>query len=366
LVSSIKQVLETKGFFFGVISIISLLLIFINLGSTHLIPWDEAIYAKIAKNMVQSGEYINMEWQPNTIWYEKPPLSIWIEVGMMRIFGFGSFGVRFPSAVFGFLTILLTYFFAKKLFGKGAAFISALTLVTTIHFLQYTRYAMLDVTLTFFITLSLYLYWLAKEKEKTYFWILSGVAAGLGVMTKGVVGLLPLAVIGLNEISLIIFKEHKLSFKNFAKYLILGISFLLVCLPWHIEMYRRFGSNFINSYLVYHVFDRAREAVEDKGQPWYWYFIVLKVSMRIWFIALLGAFPLSLFFLLKKSRRHLFLVIWAAIIFTFFSISKSKVVWYIIPIYPVLSMMVGNFIIIALEVWLLSIENNDTNSSSLK
>lgn len=325
--------------------IISASLIFAGLGKNHLIPWDEAIYAKVAKNMVVRNEYVVPYWDNFvTGWFEKPPLYMWMMSGFMNILGFNSLSARLPSAIFGFLTVILVYLIGRKFFNKTAAFVSSLALVTTIHFLYYSRSSMLDVTATFFITLSLYLYWLAKNSDKKIFWIVSGLSAGLSVMTKGVVGLLPFLVMFVYELTSLLFLKEKISRKLVFGYLMSFFSMLVVALPWHLAMYKMFGSSFINKYFLYHVWDRATMAIEEKGNPFFWYVVVMKVSMRIWFVALLGALPLTLFKAYKKERKFVFLIVWALSIFLFFSSAKSKLVWYIIPIYPAVSLMVGYFI----------------------
>jgi len=90
--------------------------------------------------------------------------------------------------------------------------------------------------------------------------------------------------------------------------------------------------------------------------------------MRIWFIALLAAFPFSILVVVKpvwefiekrfkflgKSVQNfrishaetdslVFLLIWTVFIFFFFTVAKSKLVWYIMPLYPVLAVLVGFF-----------------------
>jgi 4-amino-4-deoxy-L-arabinose transferase-like glycosyltransferase len=328
----------------SIIAIISALLIFTGLGRNHLIPWDEAIYAKVAKNMVVNNEYIIPRWDSMiTGWFEKPPLYMWMMSGFMQILGFNSWAARLPSAIFGFATIVLVYLMGKKMFNKTVAFISSLAITTTIQFLYYSRASMLDVTATFFITLALYLYWQAKKSEGIYKWIFSGISTGLAVMTKGFVGLLPFLVIGLYEISLYLFYKQKISRKLVFNYILTFVSFMLIALPWHLTMYRMFGNAFLDKYFFYHVWDRATTAIEDKGNPFFWYVIVLKVSMRIWFVALLGALPFSLFRSFKKDKKYLFLSIWSVSIFLFFSVAKSKLVWYITPIYPALVLIVGTF-----------------------
>ncbi len=331
----IKYFFYSNGFSKIIILGIGAILIFWSLGANHLIPWDEAIYAKIAKNMVTSGEYVSQRWHNATVWYEKPPLYMWIEAFFMAILGFTSFAVRLPSAIFGFLTLLIVYKLAIKLFNRTTAFISVLSLVTTIHFLYYSRMGMLDITATFFVTLVVYFYHLAKDRSSTSHFLCIGAAIGLAAMTKGVVGLLPFPLIFMFEI----FSKRRFKISN---YLLIILS--LIALPWHIEMYRRFGQPFLNTYIGYHVVDRATSAIEDKGNPVWWYLIVMKVSLRIWFITLLGAIPFAAIQLIKKDKRALPFLIWFVFVLGLFSLAKSKLVWYIIPLYPAAAILNGYFL----------------------
>lgn len=336
------------------ILLISAVLIFWSLGTNHLIPWDEAIYAKIAKNMVTTGNFITQRWQTTNIWYEKPPLYMWLEAIFMSVLGFTSLAARLPSAIFGFLTLVVVYKLAAKLFNKTAAFISVLSLATTVHFLYYSRNGMLDVTTTFFVTLAVYLYYRSKEKLKTSTFIYLGMAIGFATMTKGVVGLLPLPLIVMFEI----FSKNRFKVSN---YFLILLSFGAIALPWHIEMYRQFGQPFLNNYIGYHVLDRATNAIEDKGNPLWWYLIVMKVSLRIWAISLIGALPFAFVQLFKKdvvssslelasperergASKILPVLIWFLFVLVLFSVSKSKLVWYIIPLYPAVAIMNGYFL----------------------
>lgn len=344
LTDVLRHYVKDTNFLIISITILSAFLIFLNLGKNHLIPWDEAIYAKIAKNMVQTHEYITMYWNPQVIWYEKPPLFMWLASFFMKLFGFGNIAVKLPSALFGLSTVLLIFIFGKRLFNKTVAFIASFTLITTIHFLYYSRIGMTDITTTFFITLSLFLYYFAKEKDKIIYWILSGIALGFAVMTKGVVGFLPLVIMSFYELYLLISRQQKLTKKILCRYIYLFISSTLIFLPWHIVMYQKYGMSFLKEYIGYHVLSRAVSEIEDKGKPFLWYVVVLKVSMRLWFITLLGALPLALFKSYKKDKRLVFLSIWMLVVFFFFSLAKSKLVWYIIPIYPVAALINGFFL----------------------
>jgi 4-amino-4-deoxy-L-arabinose transferase-like glycosyltransferase len=338
------SLITSKKTFPLVLIVLCLVLIFGGLGTNHLIPWDEAIYAKIAKNMAATGDFIVQRWKLQTDWYEKPPLFMWFMAASIKLFGITSWAVRLPSAIFGMSTVLLVYKFGKRLFNKTAGFISAFGLLTTVHFLYYSRASMLDVTATFFITLSLYLYYLARYEKNSKAWWFSGASIGLAVMTKGVVGLLPYPIIGLSELYLLASREFGWSKELIKSYLKMVGTSLLVFMPWHLAMWRIFGSGFINTYLGYHVWDRATEAIEDKGNPFFWYVIVLRVSMRLWFIDLLATVPFAIKRILQRNNKVIFLSIWAVFVFLFFSVAKSKLVWYIMPMYPALYLLIGHFV----------------------
>lgn len=344
---------------FLVVLALGFFLIFSGLGSTHLIPWDEAIYAEIAKNIFTTGDYLTLHWWPGELWFEKPPLYMWLVSTLMHLIGVNELAIRLPSALFGLGTVLTVYLFGKRLYNRTVGFLAAFVMLTTFQFLYYSRVGMLDVTLTFFTTLSLYFYWHAEDELKKKFWVISGVLMGCAVMTKGVVGFLPLLVILVHQTTLIVFRKKRFERELIKNVALFFVSSAAVFLPWHLAMFQRHGDSFFKSYIGYHVLKRATEGIEDKGRPIYWYLVVLKVSMRLWFIALIAAFPITMVSLVTRVRQYIisnspfklesykkdwFVVIAVLCIFGFFSISASKLVWYIIPVYPFLSLVVGVFI----------------------
>jgi 4-amino-4-deoxy-L-arabinose transferase-like glycosyltransferase len=341
----LNRLMKSTNFYVVILAVLGAVLLFVGLGRNHLVPWDEAIYAKISKNMVVQNDFMVQRWWPDRVWYEKPPFYMWSAALGMKVLGFSNFAARLPSALFGLGTVLLVYWFGKRLFNKTAGYISAFALLTTIHFLYYSRSSMLDVTVTFFITLAIYLYYLAKfgEEKKDKYWLFSGIAVGLAIMTKGVVGFLPYAVVGLYELYLYFSGAQKFSRKLIISYAKFFGASVLTFLPWHLYMYFKFGNDFLANYIGYHVISRATSAIENKGKPFCWYCVVLKVSMRLWLVALLSAFPFSLISSIRKDKKNTLLVLWAVFLFLFFSAARSKLVWYIIPLYPALCLMVGHF-----------------------
>jgi 4-amino-4-deoxy-L-arabinose transferase-like glycosyltransferase len=317
--------------------------LFWQLGRNHLIEWDEGIYALVAKNILATGDWLTFTWQHGFPWFEKPPLYFWLTAPLIKILGTTSLAPRIWPALFGLGSVLATYFLGRKMFGERVGLVAGLILASTTGFLYYARSAMLDVPVTFFMTLSLYFFWRGRETQESKYWALFGIATALGTLTKGVVGMFPFAIAAIYAFIEILLDR---SFKRYSlkNILLFSIFYLLSSVPWHLVMYQKHGQAFLENYLLYHVLLRSSSAIEGKSAPTFWFITVIKTQFRIWFIPLLPALAGSLRQILKKKREIIFLAIWAAVIFSVFTVSKSKLIWYIIPIYPVLSLLVAAFI----------------------
>ena len=319
--------------------LISSLLIFWDLNRNTFIDWDEAIYAKVAKNIVVSKNWLTLQWSIGTPWFEKPPLYMWFSAFFMFFLGINELSARLPSALLGFSTVLMVYLFGKKfLHSRWVGFVAGIILLTTADFLYYARLSMLDVSVSFFIFATLYFSYAYFEKKKKKDALLAGVFCGLGVMTKAIVGLLPLGVIGFYGLYLL--WQKKITLREIVDFsLFFVFSFLVIILPWHLYMYAKYGKEFTKTYIFEHIINRGLTDQQGKTQPFYWYIIRLKVSMRYWFLLLIPSFFYSFYQALKNNKKYVFLLTYALFVFLFFSISHSKLVWYVIPVYPALALI---------------------------
>jgi len=318
--------------------------VFMNLGSSALIDWDESIYAAVSKEILESGDWLTLRWNKE-IWFEKPPFYFWLTAATYIVFGFTEFAARFWSAALGVVGVVTVYFFGKEMFGRLAGFVSAMILASTPHWLLQSRNGTLDVMVASFIALTLYFFWRARGEPK--FWKFSGIFLGLTFMTKNVVAVIPLLVMFIFA-TLEIFHERSLKkypLKNllFSCFLV----FLFIVLPWHLAMYSIHGKDFIDEYFFYHVLARTK-GIEGHAKPWFWYLIVLRHWARHWYLLFLGAiYLLGGLFARDGIRRHwkvFFLFLWFFITFVIFSASQSKIQWYLVPIYPVIALLVGGVV----------------------
>lgn len=320
--------------------------IFIRLGTVSLVDWDEAIYAKVAKNIYESGEWLSLKWvEMEKYWFEKPPLYMWLTSLAYNLTGVNALGARIVSAIAGVLTIITVYKLGNRLYNKFTGIVSALILLSTVQFLYYSRNGMLDVTVTFFITLSLALFYFGLQKDEKIqrnnylYFVLSGVFVGLAVMTKAVVGLLPLGVMVMYLFYLKNSHKNKFPLKEMA--LLLG-SLAVVALPWHLYSYLIHGSPFIDKYFLNHMLDRGLRGLGHEKPIW-WYLEVIKVSFRIWIFPLIAGLIFIPLLDKKNRKQFMFLLIGFLVMFIFFSISTDKLQWYIMPVYPLLAIISARF-----------------------
>lgn len=306
---------------------------FYKLGVHPFIDWDESLYAQIAKESLLNHGLMNFtSW--GHLWFEKPPIIIWLVALGFKIFGINELGGRFFVAVFSFLTAVVIYLLAKELFkSKIAGWLSVGVLLICHNFFWYAFILNFDIPVGLFIALSIYAFIKAQASPKYFYLFWASLA--LGVMTKSVIGLLPLPIL---LIYALISRNFKfLRQKSFYWGIIV---FLLIAAPWHIWETVKNGRVFWDNYLLYQVFARYSTGIENNGGSFWTYLEIFKVNP---FLAVLTA--VSAIYSLVKSffdRRLALPLVASLFIFLFFSSAATKGYSYILVIYPYLAVMIGS------------------------
>jgi 4-amino-4-deoxy-L-arabinose transferase-like glycosyltransferase len=336
-----------------------IILYFLNLGRWDLWSPDEPRYAQVAKEMVNRGDWILMHYNGNT-YADKPPLFFWLIAFSSFLWqGFSSFSVRFPAAFFGTLTVLLTFFLGKTLYSSRTGFLSGLILATSLEFSYLSTRANIDTTLTFLTTASLlcFFQWYRRgqdkakdmkkaeveveveEKAKMRNLLIYGFYIGMALATlaKGPVGfILPLSV---SLIYLVVQKDWG-GMRRMR--LLSGMAlFLVIVLLWYLPALFEGGEDYLQATLFKHSIDRYAQGW-SKGRPIYYYLYNFPIDFLPWvfFIPAAVAYGFSRE-KVEKRGEFLFLFMWFALIFIFFSLSKGKRAIYLLPLYPAVSLMVG-------------------------
>ncbi len=309
------------------------------LGRIPLLEPDEGRYAEIPREMLARADFIT-PYLNHVKYFEKPPLLYWLNSLSFTIFGQNAFAARFFPALSGLLTVLLTYHIGRKIFGRREGILAALVLGTSAGFLAQARMNIIDMPLTLCMTATLGFFLLAVgdgEKKKKLYYYLFYVSAALTVLAKGLIGIvLPGGII----FFFIVFTGRWKILKEMR--IVTGtILFLLIAAPWFVLVSAK-NPEFARFFFIHEHFERFLTKVHGRYQP-PWYFIpVLLGCMFPWTLYLPAVFSET-----WREKRPavngpaLFLVIWTVLIFLFFSMSDSKLIPYIIPIFPAVALLTG-------------------------
>lgn len=305
------------------------IIMFSYLGLQPLWDPDEPVYAETAQEMLQFRDLISPRIY-GEFWYDKPPMYYWLVAGAFKIFGIGEFAARFPSALLAVGGAMLVYLSGRKLFSERAGLLAALILATSLEYFYLGNAAVTDMTLTFFLTAAL----LAFLHRKYY--LLYGCAA-LAVVTKGPIGVVLCGAI----IGLYLILTGSLATLKRMKVLSGAALFAVIALPWYLAMYYYHGMAFIDTFLGFHNVTRFLQPEHVMGKIWYYYIPVLILGFFPWTAFVMQAVSTGIREKGENRNPCIFLVIWAGVIFLFFTMSQTKLVSYILPLYPPLALLVG-------------------------
>jgi len=143
------------------------------------LDWETLTYGEVeiwqAANEYLKGNFIN-----NFYNFDTPPLFKYLVALSLLSFGFSEFTMRVVSAIFGILTVFLTFLFAKKFYSDEVALLSSTLVAFSFILIEFSRYALYDSPIPFFFLLAAY-FFLSKSKKS---WLYLGISLGLGMLTK--------------------------------------------------------------------------------------------------------------------------------------------------------------------------------------
>lgn len=317
--------------------IIAAVLLFTGIGSTPMYILDEARNAQAAREMMERHDLIVPTFN-GELRAHKPPLHYYFMQAAYHLFGMNAFAARFFSALFGWLTLWITWYFTRRFVSYGTAIWSVAVLLVSTHFLFEFRMSVPDPYLIFFITAGVLCFY-AYSRERKLKWLLcSAVAAALATLAKGPVALvLPGLVLVWWALSQ---KKYDLLF-SWDMLLYVAV-ILIVSLPWYIMIHKATNGEFTRVFFLEHNFNRFGEPMEGHGG------LFIMVPLFV----LLGLLPVSVFSgeLVKKARWYhnnafIRLCMYVAVVFiVFFSVSGTKLPNYPMPCYPFVAVLLGYFI----------------------
>lgn len=341
-----RQLTPFNAFALFLLFIVASLLWFVTLDYRHLIPTDEGRYAQMAREMMVSGDYITPRYNDYK-YFEKPPLHIWASAIIFQLFGLGEWQARFWSGLTGYLTILLVGFTATQLFGRVTGYLAALILLSSPMWVVGGHFNALDMGLSAFLNLALCSLLLAQHayeqqrprSGRNWMWI-CWIAMGLATLSKGLIGIVIPGMV------LFAYLITRFDWKILGRLHIMSglLIFLLITAPWFVAVSIQ-NPEFPHFFFIYEHFERFTATAHGRTAPFYFFLPLVLVGFLPW----IPQFFQSAWQTINQYRIGSFssawmLWAWFAVILIFFSISRSKLPGYIMPVFPALAILAAKSI----------------------
>jgi len=300
--------------------------------------FDDAYYAQKAKEIFLSDSLWVVFLGNNPI-FDNPPLPFWLTGLAYKVFGVSGYAAVFSSAIFGALTVYLTYSLCNYLFKDSwTAFLAAFVLLFPGMFVDSSRRGMLDITLTFFVTAAMYC--LVKGLENKKFYLLYGAMTGCAVLTKSILGFFPIVI------GVVFMFWHGGLKKLFDPMYMAGIAVALVVgCSWHTVNWYMFGDEFIRSHFHQISLDRYGTLEGASLLYLFGYFKDMLKNYWPWFpFLVVGGFLFARRGVREKDVTAMFLVLWVVIPFVIMSTSRNQTLRYLFMVFPAMAMIVSHTI----------------------
>ncbi len=317
------------------------LLLYISMAFPLFEP-DEGRYAEIPREMLAQGDWV-VPYLNSEPYLDKPPLLYWLVMLSYQIFGIHDWSARLVPAMAVHATVFLVYLFGRRRVGERAAFRGALLLSLAPAFVTIGRLLVIDGLLSLWVTLVVFAAWEALEggRWRSCWWLLAGLAAGLGILSKGPVTLI-LSLPPLALAQWLMGKPIRLLSWNSLLFVAATVA---VSLPWYVAICLRLPQ-FAGYFLLQHNLLRFLSPF-DHLEPFWYYVPILMLGFLPGTLLLPG---LVRFLCTGRSEvRSIrgpalgFLLLAGGWSVLFFSLSGCKLPTYILPAFPFLALGVGCF-----------------------
>ncbi len=331
------------------------LLFFWQLGAIPFYARGESREGLVVWEMYKTGNWvlpiINGDYIPF-----KPPFFHWIGVLISAVIGgVNELTIRLPSALFATLGVVIVYIAGTRLWNEKTGRLAAVVLATTPGWWRAATLAQVDMTLAFFMTAALLLfYFMYREERYTHVHSMAvGLLLACATLAKGPVGL----IVPLLTVCVFLWLRRDTAFIKKVHPISGAAAFLLVACSWYALAMWEGGAAFFTRQILE---ETLGTAAGDYGrhQPYYYFVPIFFLNQAPW-----SFFAPAVVFFLYRRRRELFMdhlmfpLVWCVSVFIFFSLALGKRGVYILPLYPAFALLLG--------AWWKSLDRENTTDAWL-
>lgn len=302
---------------------------------------SEAMYALIPKEMLAAGSWLTPTLN-GVPYLDKPHLLYWLSLVSFKLLGVSDWSARMPTLAMTMGEVWLTYLIGRRLIGQMAAWLGGFILLTCIGFFVLHLQILTDHLITLSLLAALYCLLRWQDRPARRWSTLFFLALVAGFLSKGFIGLVFPVLIGL-------IYAWQLRDRRLLKLLVSppGIALgVILLIAWGV------GSELANpGYLKFQIVNEQIMRFLGRRQPpdingftitGFWLF--LGIWLMPWTFILPSA--LCRFWPATRPGREVeaparLLIIWAAVILVFFTVSSSRIEYYSLPAFPPLALILG-------------------------
>jgi 4-amino-4-deoxy-L-arabinose transferase-like glycosyltransferase len=329
---------------FALLALLALFVCADNMGRPLANP-DEGRYSEISREMALSGDWVTPRLN-GLKYFEKPPLQYWASAAAFKVLGVNEFAARVYTALCALLTLACVGYAARRLASAEAALLAVAVLLSSPYFMALGCIVTLDMGLTAWTTLSVCAFLVAQAEAPNgaacrRWMLVAWVGMALAVLSKGLIGIVfPAAAIFMH---CLIHRDWRMLAR--LEWLRGSAIFIAIVAPWFV-LVSRANPEFAQFFFVHEHFERFVSTGHRREGSWWYFWPILFAGFLPWMLALVpaawsawrrdpapGAFP---------WRR--FAILWTLLIVLFFSASSSKLPAYILPVFPILALVLGEWL----------------------
>ncbi len=316
---------------------------FFLLGYRDLIDPDEGRYAEIAREMLNTGNWLTPRLN-GFKYFEKPPLQYWGTAISMALLGETNAAARVWCSGLGFIGALWVGFVGSRLYGLSAGYFAFLFLISTVLYVGLGHANSLDMGVSVLLIIAVGALALAQSerhlpKQERNWMLLAWAALAGATLSKGLIGLvLPGGALVL----------YSLWQRDWAlwRHLHMGkgiLLYLAIAAPWFVAVSWA-NPEFPHFFFIHEHFERFTSDVHGRTQSNWYFFSVFAIGAMPWLYSTLHGLlkpPFSWRAEAGKFEASRLLWVYTVFVFLFFSMSHSKLPGYILPMFPALALLVG-------------------------
>ena len=328
-----------------VLLLLATFLLVLEPGRVPLFEPDEGRYGEIPREMLATGDWVTPRLN-GVLYFEKPPLYYWSVATSMAVLGPTELAVRLPGKLSAAGMVLLAAAFARRRYGARTGLLAGLVCASSLLVVALARIAIIDPMLSLAMSGAAFAFAAFAEGDadgdaKRARRALYGfhVACAAAVLLKGLIGVV------LPGGAIVFWTLLTGRWRTLARVFSPGplVVFLALAVPWHVAMARR-HPDFLQFYFVHEHFDRFAKTEHKREGPLVYFVPVLLAGFLPW-TAFLGrlreTWPGLSRAAWKARATEGFLWMFSGLVFVFFSVSRSKLIPYVLPIWPALAVLLA-------------------------